>query len=475
MKKYTTFHGGRTIAAVFSLLFLMTIVTTTLFAWQKYRTFNQDDLSLKKAKFKITTTLVQFTFKNDSLDVPVNSLHIRLNAEVVSIEDSGGFNMFMFGPKRKNIDLSGIDIQPGDSVTICLAFDRKGAGKHVTFWQWDTNGVFAGNLRGPIAGLIEDQTFSNPNGGTVRDYLYKNIITKPNGLVIGIPTPAPNVGWIRYKASDKKDFPHTGAARCFDNIVTGNGRFKAFVGELKNPHVSKHDNHLLGELHALKLAIIANDAGVTDPDTGTSLGNLIYNDTSNVTDPYNGMSIRDIAHLADSALTYCGNFISTDYIALDFCISRINQAFDGPYDAYEKVPLEIRGTHDLSEIPFLHSNPSPAAAIRPTKFSSSAFIVENVPQSTRLMQNYPNPFNPTTTIDFHLSVPSIVTLKVYNLLGQEIATLFDQEELGEGDQSADFNARELTSGVYFYTIVAQSTDEDTPQYFHSVKRMLLLK
>ena len=91
----------------------------------------------------------------------------------------------------------------------------------------------------------------------------------------------------------------------------------------------------------------------------------------------------------------------------------------------------------------------------------------------RLKQNYPNPFNPTTKIKF--SVPrvnldegegSLVTLKVYNILGTEISTLIS-EELSAGEYEVDFNASELTSGIYFYKLTSGS--------FAETKKMILLK
>jgi len=68
-----------------------------------------------------------------------------------------------------------------------------------------------------------------------------------------------------------------------------------------------------------------------------------------------------------------------------------------------------------------------------------------------LEQNYPNPFNPNTTIKFSLPMAGTTTLKVYNLLGQEVATLVD-ENLGIGTYNAAFDAHALPSGMYFYTL-----------------------
>ncbi len=83
-----------------------------------------------------------------------------------------------------------------------------------------------------------------------------------------------------------------------------------------------------------------------------------------------------------------------------------------------------------------------------------------------LNQNYPNPFNPTTQIDYSISRNSFVTLKVYNVLGQEVATLFSGVET-PGNHSVTFDASRFASGVYFYRLKAGN--------FTSVKKMILMK
>jgi hypothetical protein len=70
-----------------------------------------------------------------------------------------------------------------------------------------------------------------------------------------------------------------------------------------------------------------------------------------------------------------------------------------------------------------------------------------------LHQNYPNPFNPVTRINFELPISAPVVLKVYNILGQEVASLED-DVLSPGYHSVVFDARLLPSGVYVYTIRA---------------------
>jgi hypothetical protein len=83
-----------------------------------------------------------------------------------------------------------------------------------------------------------------------------------------------------------------------------------------------------------------------------------------------------------------------------------------------------------------------------------------------LTQNYPNPFNPTTTIRFEIPERSIVTIKVYDVLGSEVATLINEEK-AIGNYEVEFNGNILTSGIYFYQFTAGS--------FSETKKMILLR
>ncbi len=88
------------------------------------------------------------------------------------------------------------------------------------------------------------------------------------------------------------------------------------------------------------------------------------------------------------------------------------------------------------------------------------------PDSFSLNQNYPNPFNPTTNIKFSMRNAQFATLKVYDILGKEVATLVN-EKLSEGTYSVNWDAAEYPSGVYFYKLITDGYSE--------TKRMLLLK
>ena len=83
-----------------------------------------------------------------------------------------------------------------------------------------------------------------------------------------------------------------------------------------------------------------------------------------------------------------------------------------------------------------------------------------------LEQNYPNPFNPTTTINYSIKLAGNVSLKVYDILGTEVASLVNEIQV-EGNYKVEFNASTLPSGMYIYKMQASS--------FTDVKKMILTK
>ncbi len=89
-----------------------------------------------------------------------------------------------------------------------------------------------------------------------------------------------------------------------------------------------------------------------------------------------------------------------------------------------------------------------------------------LPEVFALQQNFPNPFNPSTRIAFSIPQQSLVTLKVYDVLGKEVATLVNEMKT-PGNYEVDFNASQLASGAYFYRIQAGS--------YNAIKRMMLIK
>lgn len=90
----------------------------------------------------------------------------------------------------------------------------------------------------------------------------------------------------------------------------------------------------------------------------------------------------------------------------------------------------------------------------------------SLPHDFALSQNYPNPFNPSTTLSFHIGYSSFVTLKVFDLLGREVAMLVNEKK-GPGEHSIEWNAEQMPSGVYFYRLIGER---------HSlIRRMILIR
>jgi hypothetical protein len=89
-----------------------------------------------------------------------------------------------------------------------------------------------------------------------------------------------------------------------------------------------------------------------------------------------------------------------------------------------------------------------------------------IPRRFELSQNYPNPFNPTTTIKFQIPNSQFVTLEMYNLLGQKVAVLVN-ENLNAGLHTTEWNAADLASGVYLYRLQAGNYIE--------TKKLILLR
>ncbi len=102
----------------------------------------------------------------------------------------------------------------------------------------------------------------------------------------------------------------------------------------------------------------------------------------------------------------------------------------------------------------------------PTDIATSAKDQKNILPAFKLYQNYPNPFNPVTNINYTVPKSNFVTLKVFNLLGEKVATLVNEEKQA-GNYEVKFNGSDLTSGVYFYQIKAGS--------FSDTKKLILMK
>jgi hypothetical protein len=114
---------------------------------------------------------------------------------------------------------------------------------------------------------------------------------------------------------------------------------------------------------------------------------------------------------------------------------------------------------------FIGTNGGPVFASLQTT-TSADLKVDELPQQYFLNQNFPNPFNPITTISYSLPKRSLVQIKIFTVLGKEIAVLVNEEQI-TGNHKIEFNGTNLPSGVYFYRL--------TTGDFTDTKKLILLK
>ncbi len=304
-----------------------------------------------------------------------------------------------------------------------------------------------------------------PNGGNVRDTVYANGYALSN-MVIGIAQVGADkkkYGWIEFSKNRgsyiQKMVMCDSNPRPF-NIYQG----KQFIGRKYNIQKKTYNNKLVAEQIVLKLNISASNYGVTP----SGFGDLIFDDIFNVNGILNGKSITEIANFIDSALTYYSEYANPDYIYFDSVLHKINSAFDGNQsvlDTISKRPLKLKGYKSVGDVYFLR---------RDTLARSNNLVQNNIDNnlSQPSFSIYPSPFNASTFIEFNLPYSSNVTLKIYNVLGQEVATLIENEKLEEGFNSITFNAGNLSSGVYFAKLSAISNNGNI---FEHTRKMLLMK
>ena len=208
------------------------------------------------------------------------------------------------------------------------------------------------------------------------------------------------------------------------------------------------------QILALRLNVEFTCAGVFD-SVGLVLGDYCYGDFIITSEcgmgKFDGMSVYTFLAIADSAvggLNVLGHY-GADFSDVNNTATCLNELFDD-CDPTDGVPIwqsAGAGAKPSSE----------EAGTRPDKFS--------------LSQNYPNPFNPECNIDYALPIDCHVRLSVYNVLGQRIRILVDEQQ-SAGYKSVvwdgkDSQGRELTTGVYFYRIQAGD--------FVESKKMVLIK
>jgi|GEM_PF-4772824 len=160
---------------------------------------------------------------------------------------------------------------------------------------------------------------------------------------------------------------------------------------------------------------------------------------------------RHITNILDSSARFLGTVLAVVLMLPCITVSQLTAS-----------------TTALSTGALQDGNPSERAVAVSLEAHPVASMAVVASQKFALFQNYPNPFNPSTSIQYSLKNAAHVSLKVYNLIGNEVATLVSSyQEAGSYTVSFGTNERALSSGVYFYRLTAGS--------FVALKRLILIK
>ncbi|MBI5214348.1 MAG: carboxypeptidase regulatory-like domain-containing protein [Ignavibacteriae bacterium] len=365
------------------------------------------------------------------------------------------------------------------------------------------------------AGARQKSGFAKkPTGGNVRDSVHINRgFDSPTGYMLaGVERPDSSLiyGWYYYKldalhpykASAAKHWLYNDQKLKYDSRKQKQKYPTDYITAYgENVAESEIGNALnYGQILFLtfKTNIAASDLGITTPGYGELVyacpKNADFSDSVLV-----GKTLREISHFYDTVLTMGRKIVKLSasvsdttyrygrsYLrVLDSVMLRLNKEFsqdlskslsttNAVVDTISTKPLAVKGRKSLYKASYLHSIPEVAFSLQ--RFERKFGQSDVQPLTYRLEQNYPNPFNPMTMIQFELEVPSNVTLKIFNLLGQEIGSLLNNQELEEGLQEIEFDATSLPTGVYFYRLEAEGLDADGIKHtFNSVKKMMLVR
>ena len=488
---------------------------------QKYRSFTVSDITGavdnkgkagKSVARKAYASEGTFTWPNtlDPNTMPVNGMHIEWSEGIDGVSFSVSPPIqpvtWLDAPKNTkcNISFSGGPLAGTDVVTI-YAIGNKGKFLQAKKW-WFTNG---GVMTPP---KVKNPAMNPSSGSLLRYYMpnvnncgeeaYSQTVTEfsgSNGLTIGDPVnPAahdvknkpiyravthPKWKNVLTTLSDKTG-TQSGPAACLMTYTDGSN--KPILKTQKSLPPKKFNSALLGNAIALKVNIGLGDAGKIE-EGGTAFGDLMYvHQTGDPSFPggATALPVRAISASLDTTIQCLHSSLDPisiiDFNGWNTMIARINGAFSGPFDTLSFIaPIPpphpkttgtvAKGVHALAEVPFLYRTSFSVNLPTFNPPNIAALEAAHNPKEYKLAQNYPNPFNPTTTIEFSMPQDGIVTMKVYNILGQEVATLIDHEMMEQGQNDVSFDATQLASGVYYYRMIVNDGQ------FQQVKKMMLIK
>ena len=231
-------------------------------------------------------------------------------------------------------------------------------------------------------------------------------------------------------------------------------------------------SYVTGASRSGSLAGTEDYATIKYNSTGVQLWVQRYNGPGNNSDYATALSVNDSGNVYVTGYSPGGSGTGNDYATLKYNSSGVEewvQRYHGPgnsSDYARSIAVDASGNVYVTGESFGSGSNYDYATIKYSQMVAIQPISNEIPNQFSLSQNYPNPFNPSTKINYELLNTNYVLLKVFDVLGNEVAVIVNEKQ-NAGSYQVDFDGSIFTSGVYFYKIEAGE--------FVETKRMLLLK
>jgi hypothetical protein len=377
--------------------------------------------------------------------VPLAPLNIRPVRFIITDIDNDGKDELIFSDRASNVMNVGVlsvDVIPNNGG---------GTEKWTVEYSGQNNAAFAGTstkydiaILGNVIYLFDGATSSTANGGggKVFGIKYANGAWQTPKLQLGIAG-----GNASFKGSKVVDINKDGTKEILCAEWNGNGKGQGARVWLLRQVADTLTSTEIANVESLG-AVRLNGADAGDIDGNGKL-DFIFGSRSETNNTRRKALFR---------LEYQGGDIA---LSSSYTTSVIDSAYGTKTGDLDIVVLaNVDGDID-HEIIYTQGYPRQDATndrmpiiILDKKFTPVSVRQEGeaIPTEFYLSQNYPNPFNPSTEIKFGITTSSNVTLKIFDILGKEIATIIDNQFLTPGSYVSKFDAKNLSSGVYIYTL-----------------------
>jgi len=436
---------------------------TEFFRTSRIKYFN-DKPDISKADILILdkdTSGIDFTFP----DLKIGSISGKVR-DAVTQQPLGG--CFILVSSAQPGDSTGIGTGPEGTYSIqvfegdyILLADKMGY--HRQFYKDATNTfgatpITVGSNNLNVTGIDFNLTTSDPGTNTISGFIKEQITYKPLSNVMVYAVPLAGGNWIetisdpngRYSILDIKNGKY---------ILIFNK--EGYTSEYYNNAFQWEDSNIFD--FTGNQNINADDVFLIpmNPFGGEISGKI----SSNSGNALSGTLISAVNNqgkiVATSFSAHNGNYIIPSLINGEYTIKASKIGYK-TCEYSSKVNMDLVSNAIVGGVDF---------SIIISSVNKSG---NEIPESFELYQNYPNPFNPSTAIGYQLSAFSHITLKVYDILGHEVAVLVNEEKPA-GTYNVEWNAKGISSGVYFYQLRALPRYSRQAENFVITKKLLLLK